>query len=537
MKKTFNQFINEVMTSTSGGIAGMHQSIEPLDDLPQIAGREADRLAIKPRKKKKNESFAGCPVFTVSNDDYAKCMHGRMRYERWNKKLNMEDIDNQEIRTYAHRNPGKPIIVQDDRYGTMSYFIPPKQEVSESVEVDESNILRRLKMDKFSRSERKREKKRKKSVRKYNKMVGIPLAASYDAELDEGIRDFKVGDKVKWVGEDEHEGDIESKNLIGQIGIIKTIKKFGRFHKGDIKFRKKLVKGAVLELDVIKESYLYDAELDEAKDYRRELKQRHTKALNIISTIDSIFGKSKWTDSFGNYVTKKIPDEVDTSIDAGWEYHQNRGRGDWHFIIDPNEMVKYSYKGKTKKEPYTRFLPDLMAMGNKNESVVKKGKPIPMDLLYPKGHPRVGEIVGGKKKDNTAAVAKQVKQVAKKYTKGKVTVRSKGGKTRFIMLSADNIDNKLRKMMLDVAYPKANIRDKSNISYGNISDRIISATVEHWTKALGLKESVEMDEGGFTVPGYDQDIALKANMPKWKKDADARTRQQHKKNKKKKKTK
>ena len=459
MKKTFNQFINEVMTSTSGGIAGMHQSIEPLDDLPQIAGREADRLAIKPRKKKKNESFAGCPVFTVSNDDYAKCMHGRMRYERWNKKLNMEDIDNQEIRTYAHRNPGKPIIVQDDRYGTMSYFIPPKQEVSESVEVDESNILRRLKMDKFSRSERKREKKRKKSVRKYNKMVGIPLAASYDAELDE------------------------------------------------------------------------------AKDYRRELKQRHTKALNIISTIDSIFGKSKWTDSFGNYVTKKIPDEVDTSIDAGWEYHQNRGRGDWHFIIDPNEMVKYSYKGKTKKEPYTRFLPDLMAMGNKNESVVKKGKPIPMDLLYPKGHPRVGEIVGGKKKDNTAAVAKQVKQVAKKYTKGKVTVRSKGGKTRFIMLSADNIDNKLRKMMLDVAYPKANIRDKSNISYGNISDRIISATVEHWAKALGLKESVEMDEGGFTVPGYDQDIALKANMPKWKKDADARTRQQHKKNKKKKKTK
>jgi len=131
--KTYNQFINEVMTSTSGGIAGMHQSIEPLDDLPQIGGREADRLAIKPRRKKKNESFAGCPVFTVSNDDYAKCMHGRMRYERWNKKLNMEDIDNQEIRSYAHRNPGKPIIVKDDRYGTMSYFVPPKQEVNENL--------------------------------------------------------------------------------------------------------------------------------------------------------------------------------------------------------------------------------------------------------------------------------------------------------------------------------------------------------------------------------------------------------------------
>ena len=100
-----------------------------------------------------------------------------------------------------------------------------------------------------------------------------------------------------------------------------------------------------------------------------------------------------------------------------------------------------------------------------------------------------------KKKDNTAAVAKQVKQAVKKYTKGKVTVRSKGGKTRFIMVMADNIDNKLRKMMLDVAYPKANIKDKSNIFYGNISDKIISAKVDHWVKALGLKESVEhLDE-------------------------------------------
>ena len=88
----------------------------------------------------------------------------------------------------------------------------------------------------------------------------IIKSLSESVELDEGIRDFKVGDKVKWVGEDEHEGDIESKNLIGQIGIIKTIQKFGRFHKGDIKFRKKLVRGVVLELDVIKESV---EELDE----------------------------------------------------------------------------------------------------------------------------------------------------------------------------------------------------------------------------------------------------------------------------------
>jgi hypothetical protein len=94
-------------------------------------------------------------------------------------------------------------------------------------------------------------------------------------------------------------------------------------------------------------------------------------------------------------------------------------------------------------------------------------------------------------KDNTAAVAKQVKQEVKKYTSGKLTVKSKGGKTRFIMVMADNIDNKLRKMILDIAYPKANVRgdDMDNISYGNISDKIISVGVDVWVKALGLKES------------------------------------------------
>ena len=96
--------------------------------------------------------------------------------------------------------------------------------------------------------------------------------------------------------------------------------------------------------------------------------------------------------------------------------------------------------------------------------------------------------------DNTAAVAKQVKQAVKKYTTGKLAVQSKGGKTRFIMVRADKIDNELRKKVLNVVAPTANVRDKSNISYGNISDRIISASVEQWMKALGLKESVEVNE-------------------------------------------
>ena len=93
--------------------------------------------------------------------------------------------------------------------------------------------------------------------------------------------------------------------------------------------------------------------------------------------------------------------------------------------------------------------------------------------------------------DNTAAVARQLKQAVKKYTTGNLIVRSKGGKTRFIMVAAGHIDNKLRKMILDIVAPNANVRDKDDISYGNISDRIISAETDVWVKALGLTVAVE----------------------------------------------
>jgi hypothetical protein len=53
--KSFKQLISEMMTSTGGGVAGMHLGVTPTDGLPQIAGREADRLAIRPRRKKKKK--------------------------------------------------------------------------------------------------------------------------------------------------------------------------------------------------------------------------------------------------------------------------------------------------------------------------------------------------------------------------------------------------------------------------------------------------------------------------------------------------
>ena len=406
MKKTFNQFINEVMTSTSGGIAGMHQSIEPLDDLPQIGGREADRLAIKPRRKKKNESFAGCPVFTVSNDDYAKCMHGRMRYERWNKKLNMEDIDNQEIRSYAHRNPGKPIIVKDDKYGTMSYFVPPKQEVSESVELDENPAIGYLGIPFKSLAKAGVQavaNKGKEIVVNKAKEVAVDSAKHIGRSAWQGAKSFATSDTVKTAG----------------IGAGTAIASRALEKESNTKKESVEVEEGVKTQQFLKKIKMRKFDRDE----RKRKKDSHKKIMKYQKMVG-------------------ISGEVE-------------------------------YDGESLDEA-----------------------------------------------DNTAAVAKQVKQVAKKYTKGKVTVRSKGGKTRFIMLSADNIDNKLRKMMLDVAYPKANIRDKSNISYGNISDRIISASVEHWAKALGLKESVEMDEV------YGAEFLSRTN--KWEKEAKAKAKKKKK---------
>jgi hypothetical protein len=76
-------------------------------------------------KPKKRNKFAGADVFKVTSEDYSKSVNGRKKWQRWNKNMNMEEIDNQDIRTYCHRNPGKAVIIQDENSGVMSYLIPP----------------------------------------------------------------------------------------------------------------------------------------------------------------------------------------------------------------------------------------------------------------------------------------------------------------------------------------------------------------------------------------------------------------------------
>jgi|SaaInlV_100m_DNA_2_1039680.scaffolds.fasta_scaffold19946_2 hypothetical protein len=68
-------------------------------------------------------TFAGARIFKVSSEEYCNCLQGRKKHERWKRKLNMDEIENQSIRSYAHKNPGKSIIVQDDNTGEMSYLL------------------------------------------------------------------------------------------------------------------------------------------------------------------------------------------------------------------------------------------------------------------------------------------------------------------------------------------------------------------------------------------------------------------------------
>ena len=74
------------------------------------------------KKKKKRKKFAGEEVFELNSDEYHQCMNGRKKFERWSRKMNMEDIDNQEIRSFAHKNPGSAIIIQDKTTGIMAYL-------------------------------------------------------------------------------------------------------------------------------------------------------------------------------------------------------------------------------------------------------------------------------------------------------------------------------------------------------------------------------------------------------------------------------
>ena len=88
-----------------------------------VAGMTADDPVVKRKKKKdEREKFAGRHIFKVSEEDYGKCMPGKIKYERWNKIFDEDSEVGMEIKNYARKNPTTPFIVQNEKSGEMMYF-------------------------------------------------------------------------------------------------------------------------------------------------------------------------------------------------------------------------------------------------------------------------------------------------------------------------------------------------------------------------------------------------------------------------------
>lgn len=129
--------------------------------------------------------------------------------------------------------------------------------------------------------------------------------------------------------------------------------------------------------------------------------------------------------------------------------------------------------------------------------------------------------------DDRTVVAKELKKWAKQYVEGPISVKSGSGKTPYIQLTARNgkIDNKLRKMVMDTAYPKAsNVGDMDDISYGNVTDRYIAITADKWKEVMGMTEDAPAtNTGGVAGTGNDPVVGVPTSKKK-KKKAIARTK-------------
>jgi hypothetical protein len=140
-EKTFNQFREEIANvAGSGQVAGIG-SEPPVSKAAQkkkqrgATGDIARRSSVPAPKKgdlmapalgENVETFAGCRVFEVDDDCYGKAVHGRKKWERWNRKFDMENENNATIRTYANKNPGKAVVIKNSRTGDMAYLINKK---------------------------------------------------------------------------------------------------------------------------------------------------------------------------------------------------------------------------------------------------------------------------------------------------------------------------------------------------------------------------------------------------------------------------
>ena len=69
-----------------------------------------------------DDTFAGVDVFSVNDDEYNNCKHGKKKHQRWSNYVDMDSESGQRIYGYAKKNPKKSIIVQHDKTGHMIYL-------------------------------------------------------------------------------------------------------------------------------------------------------------------------------------------------------------------------------------------------------------------------------------------------------------------------------------------------------------------------------------------------------------------------------
>ena len=112
--KTFRQLIEQIVNS-AGPVAS--------SDASGLAGVGDPPLVTKRRARKPDDKFAGAPVFDVEPKVVGKFTGGaRAPYERWGKRMDMGHQSHAGLRAFAHRNPGKPIIVRNNGTKEMFYL-------------------------------------------------------------------------------------------------------------------------------------------------------------------------------------------------------------------------------------------------------------------------------------------------------------------------------------------------------------------------------------------------------------------------------
>lgn len=108
-----NQVAKQAQKQVSDLVAKARKSIGVKEDM------DAPEIPVEPTQP---TTFAGSPIFKVDPDTFAKCCQGKAKWARWSKILNLEDEGYQSIRSFAYKNPRRPIVVQCCETGEMKFL-------------------------------------------------------------------------------------------------------------------------------------------------------------------------------------------------------------------------------------------------------------------------------------------------------------------------------------------------------------------------------------------------------------------------------